>query len=193
MNEMSHGKAMDKEELANGDLDQDKADNKVSKIKASQFQRSCKNVRESSKLFPQDMPDKQSDDEALVGAVPDDDNGAELESNIGGQSQGGWSVRTEQILEVETASNAEELASEAAERLLGTHEAEGEDVRVASGFGETMGRDIAELLKLEVKRPFPTRLTSFLSCAGLFLPLFCSLFIGICWSSIAILLAGYNY
>ena len=139
------------------------------------------------------MPDKQSDNEALVGAVPDDDNGATLkEGNIDGQSQGGWSVRTEQILEVETASNAEELASEAAERLLGTHEAEGEDVRVASGFGETMGRDIAELLKLEVKCPFPTLPKSFLSCAGLFLPLFCSLFIGICWSSIAILLAGYN-
>ena len=32
MNEMSHNKAMDKEELANGDLDQDKADNEVSKI-----------------------------------------------------------------------------------------------------------------------------------------------------------------
>ena len=32
------------------------------------------------------------------------------------------------------------------------HEVEGEDVRVASGINETMGRDIAELLKLEVKK-----------------------------------------
>ena len=32
MNEMSNEKAMDKEELANGDLDQDKADNEVSEI-----------------------------------------------------------------------------------------------------------------------------------------------------------------
>ena len=32
MNEMSHDKAIDKEELANGDLDQDKVDNEVSKI-----------------------------------------------------------------------------------------------------------------------------------------------------------------
>ena len=86
------------------------------------------------------------------------------------QSQEQCSVRTEQILEVSAASKAEEMASEAAgadrfARLTGndvgrdselaealnTHEAEGEDVRVASGFNETMGRDIAELLKLEVK------------------------------------------
>ena len=88
-------------------------------------------------ISPQDMPDKRSDSGALLGVVPDG----------------------EQILEVETAaSNVEELASEAAEVLgaLDMHEAEGEDVRVASGFGETMGRDIAELLKLEVKCPFPT-------------------------------------
>ena len=76
--------------------------------------------------------------------------------------QGQWSVRTEQILEVNT-----EMASEAAERFarltgndgrdselaeaLNMHEVEGEDVRAASGINETMGRDIAELLKLEVK------------------------------------------
>ena len=83
-----------------------------------------------------------------------------------GQSQGQWSVRTEQILEVNTA-NVEEMASEAAERFarltgndgrdselaeaLDMHEVESEDVRAASGINETMGRDIAELLKLEVK------------------------------------------
>ena len=97
------------------------------------------------------MPDKQSDNGALVGVVPDGDSGAALEGNMGGQSQGC------QILEVVTAaSNAEaEMASEALE----THEAEGEDVRVASGVGEmTMGRDLAELLKLEVKSPCSTLL-----------------------------------
>ena len=69
-------------------------------------------------------------------------------------------------MEVNTA-NVEEMASEAAERFarltgndgrdselaeaLNMHEVEGEDVRAASGINETMGRDIAELLKLEVK------------------------------------------